>query len=396
MAIRATDRSELQTLHERANAPHGENARVLASSGGEHLYADGSDSGTAQFVALLEGLSDGVVIADANGRLVMLNAAARYIAGIDPAVALRTTDQLNALDIRDVHDEPLAGHRRPLSRALQGESFADVEVLVVRADGRRRRVVTTGTSALVDGHVAAAMVVLRDVTETRDLEQQREKDLALMSHDLSGPANAVRLLAGSLRLMGPDDGLSERALDRIARIERNADRMLTMVTALREATGLGLRAATLRCVPCSLARLLADTIDCLDDAARARVAFDPGTGICTVLADPLSIERAFGNLLASALEQSDALVRMRVERSGAHVIVEVIDPGVGIFGATRATSFEPCVRDPAGQTCTQGLGLGLYITRLVAEAHGGYVAVHDDSRVGSTFRFVLPLLLVPS
>jgi PAS domain S-box-containing protein len=386
------DRPSSGTLTKLADELRNLNERLLISNVREQASAEAAEQRTAQLRALLEALSEGVVIVDPGGPILMVNGAARRIMGIEPGLALHSMAQLNALDVRDLDNAAVPDRRRPLNRAVQGEAFVDSEIVVVRADGERRRVMTSGTSIMDGGKVDLAILVFRDVTDVRRLEQQREEYLALVSHDLRGPLGAVGLLAGSLKLLADEGGASEKVFDRISRIEKNTDRMNTMLTELVEATGLEQHGAIRQRAPCNLGELIVGAIDRLDDVRRDRVAFEiVGDACCVVLADPASLERAFSNLLTNALKYSSEKVRVRLERRGDRAAIEVIDQGIGIAPESVPRLFDRYYRTLEGQRHTGGLGLGLYITRLIAERHGGHVEVGTAVGKGSTFILLLPL-----
>jgi PAS domain S-box-containing protein len=151
------------------------NQRLVLSSVREHAHAEAEARHRGQLSALLENLSEGVVIAEPNGQVVMLNSAARGVLGAGEE-DLRTVDALHALGLYDLAGDILGSEQRPVTRALRGEQFAEYEVLQISQNGDRRHVVSTGT-CVKDGYgdVALAIVVLRDVTELRLLEQRRDQ-----------------------------------------------------------------------------------------------------------------------------------------------------------------------------------------------------------------------------
>jgi NtrC-family two-component system sensor histidine kinase KinB len=363
------------------------NERLLISSVREHESAEASEERRAQLSGLLEALSEGVVIADGRGEIVMINDAARRVLGLESrSTALSVGEQLAALDLRALDNTSLASHGRPLNRALQGESFADQELILDRAGGPRR-LMASGTRIMKGGKIALAILVVRDITEIRQMEQQRREFLALVSHDLRSPLNALLLLANSL---SRDEQLSERAHLRVKRIENNGARIDLMLTELLEAAGLEIGRPVAPHEVCDLSQLVGAAIGRLEDERGRRILFE-GTSGCFVLAELVPIERAFMNLLTNALKYSSEDVLVRVAREGSFAAVEVTDTGIGIAADTLPKLFGRYYRTGAGRERAAGLGLGLYITRLVAEAHGGRVEVRSEVAKGSTFSLFLPL-----
>ncbi|HEX7667953.1 MAG TPA: ATP-binding protein [Polyangiaceae bacterium] len=364
------------------------NARLV-----EHAEAEAQHR--AQLNALLANLSEGVVIANPSGRVVMINDAARVILGFEGKNP--TVDALNSLETRDLEDGCLGGEQRPLVRALGGESFTDYEVVHVTPTGDRRRVLSTGTNVRDrDGNVALVIVVFRDVTQQRQVEQQRAEYLALVSHDLRNPLNVVLTSLSFLKEpMDGNAGPSSRAfrVHAAERAERNAKRMTTMLEELTESTSLESQGAPMRRAACELRNIVANVVDSMDDARGRRTTVETdGAPSYVVHADASRLERVVANFVTNALKYSaeGAPVTVRLAHQGRDAVLEVIDRGIGIAPESVNRLFERYYRTPGGRAHANGLGLGLYIARLIVEAHGGRIDVTSEVGKGSTFRLILP------
>ena len=372
------------------------NEQLVLSIIREQEHADAEALQRAQLNALLENLSEGVAIAEPSGRIVMINAAARAMLGFwDEAPSIRA---LHALEVRDLEGRSLEAGQRPLLRALSGEQYTDYEVLRVRPDGERRRIVSTGTSVKdADGKVALAIVVFRDVTELRRLELQRDEHLALISHDLRNPLSTVLMALSLLQVSAEPQGSQpfplKRRVQLFERAERNARRMGAMLDELTDAMKLASRGVELCCAPCDLRALVAGVVDSLDDARAQRISVETDAASPYIaLGDASRLERVIANLLTNALKYSadDAPVIARLAHEGGSVAIEVVDRGIGIAPESVQLLFGRYYRTTAGKAHTSGLGLGLYISRLIVEAHGGKVAVSSEVDKGSTFKVTLP------
>jgi two-component system, NtrC family, sensor histidine kinase KinB len=371
------------------------NERLVLSSVREQENAEAADHQRAQLNALLENLSDGVIIADPSGRILLANRAAHDVWLGERTIA--DVHELNLLETRFIDGRPYPSDERPLMRALRGETFERCELLRVRADGDIRRLVTNGTNVRdAKGNVELAIVVFRDVTDLRRLEQQRDEYTALISHDLRGPLNSILLSASTLmRFMKANKSFEDTSI--IERLARNAQRMNKMLVELVESLTLESAGIELSKEPCDLGKLVAGIIDDLDDANRQRVLFEAGPDQTCVLAEPSKLERAITNLVTNALKYSpeNADVRVTITRKGENVVLEVVDRGIGIAAVHLPRLFERYYRAPSGSRVS-GLGLGLYITGLIVRAHGGRIEVASEVGEGSSFRLFLPLLVVRS
>ena len=114
--------------------------------------------------------------------------------------------------------------------------------------------------------------------------------------------------------------------------------------------------------------------------------------IMPCLADPDRVERALVNLVTNALKYSPAElpVTVRITRDGPRGMVSVVDRGVGIPAEDIPRLFNRFSRASTA-TGVEGLGLGLFITRLIVEAHGGRIWCESEPGKGSAFYFTLPL-----
>ncbi|MGZ5970973.1 MAG: ATP-binding response regulator, partial [Polyangiales bacterium] len=367
------------------------NERLVVNSIREQEHAEEEVRQRAQLAALLGNLSEGVVIADAGGKIRMINEAARRILGLRDRLP-STVDEFNALDARSTDGSVVPAHDRPLSRALRGEGFEERELLRVRPDGDTRRVLASGTNVKDErGHVELAIVVFRDITKLWQLERQREEYTALISHDLRTPLNSIGLLAGTIRLAIAKGAPTEQTAALAERIQRNVTRMAAMVEEILEASSLEAGTIELRRGVCDLRTLVEGMVARLDDARARRVVLEAKDATYTVLGDVPRLDRAITNLVTNALKFSSdgEPVRVVLERSGRDIHVHVVDRGVGMAPEDLARLFERYYRAPSGKA-TAGIGLGLYISRLLVEAHGGRIHVESTPGKGSSFTVVLP------
>ncbi len=127
----------------------------------------------------------------------------------------------------------------------------------------------------------------------------------------------------------------------------------------------------------------------IDTAPRPAAAAE----LPPVLADPERLQRILANLLSNALKYSppDTEVTLSFVVRDGEVVTLVTDGGAGIAPEELPRLFQRYYRAAAGRERREGLGLGLYITRLLVEAQDGRIWAQSEVGVGSTFSFSLPI-----
>ncbi|MBI5546046.1 MAG: PAS domain S-box protein [Deltaproteobacteria bacterium] len=348
----------------------------------------------AQLDALLESMTEGVAIVEASGRVVLMNQPFRHILGIAERPGGWTVDDFRDFDVRGLDDRPLPFEQRPSRRVLRGESFAEQEVVLVRSNGARVWLLVSGSAVRDEsGEVVLAIVVFRDVTRLRGLEQAREEWIHIVSHDLRNPLAVIMGHTDSVRrhlgALGPDQ--LARATEAIL---KSARQMNAMIQDMVDSAGLESGTLELHLRPLDLVRLVsevAERADFLDGRSRLKVeAVDEP--IPPVAADPERLERVVVNLVTNALKYSppEAPIAIRIGTTGGRqAMVSVSDRGVGIPPEDLTRVFDRFYRARTAKKA-QGIGLGLYIARLLVEGHGGRIWVESELGKGSTFFFSLP------
>ncbi|HEX5745994.1 MAG TPA: PAS domain-containing protein [Archangium sp.] len=249
-----------------------------------------------------------------------------------------------------------------------------------------------------DGRVMGLGAVVVDVTEARRKEEElhraaefRERFLGIVSHDLRNPLNAILLSANALMR---SDCVVKQHLKAVRRITTSTERMVRMISELLDFTrgrlGGGIpitpRPANLR----HLCRHVLEELEAvhLDRELRLRAQGDfQGAW------DPDRLAQLLGNLGKNALDYSpaDTPVDFSLHDEGGTLRVEVHNAGPPIPRELLAGIFEPFRRAVRGDAHpTSGLGLGLFIVREIARAHGGSVEVRSSENDGTTFTVRLP------
>jgi signal transduction histidine kinase len=238
-----------------------------------------------------------------------------------------------------------------------------------------------------------------DRLEETGVELNRAMDvkddfISLVSHELRTPLTSIigyldLAIDEAEAIPGPING-------HLSAVSRNADRLLVLVTDLLGAEQAEREPMVLIRKPTNLSSLVQVSID--DFAFRAEAAgveliseIEPHISIS---ADPGRVLQAIDNLVSNAVKYTPPAgrVTLTLRRHEDRVLLEVSDTGIGIGAADQPGLFTKFFRARnATELAIQGIGLGLMITKIIVEAHGGTIAFESQEGVGTSMRVVLPV-----
>jgi signal transduction histidine kinase len=225
----------------------------------------------------------------------------------------------------------------------------------------------------------------------------RAKDefLAVLSHELRTPMNAIMGWASMLKTGAGDAALVGRAADVI---ERNARAQTQLIEDLLDVSRIASGKLRLEIKPVQLADLVTSAVETIRAAADAKgiqLSTDIGPLPAQINGDADRLRQIVWNLVSNAVKFTPrgGTIRVDVRGSAKQAEIAVIDSGVGIGREFLPHVFERFRQADTSTTRLQGgLGLGLAIVRHLVEAHGGTVDVRSEGEhKGTTFRVVLPV-----
>jgi len=239
-----------------------------------------------------------------------------------------------------------------------------------------------------DGRLVRMEVAI-DVTDRKQHEEFRDQYVGLISHDLRTPLLTINLSAATLKLQLERGDLA-KAAEPLEAIRHSTKRMSEMIEDLLETTRLESGQLQLHKSPVDL-EALAKTVARELGATQSHVIRCEARGPAVVVADAGRVERVLENLVGNAIRYSPpgAQVTIGVDAADTETIVTVTDRGEGIPADVVPKLFQRFYRAGPGDA-SNGLGLGLYNSRLIVEHHGGRIWVESTPGAGSTFGFSLP------
>ena len=368
------------------------NEQLLMSGLREQELAEQLQRQLAFMNAITKSMGEGVYALDRAGQFTFVNPAGEELLGWTEAELLGK-DAHAIIDMRSANGVRIIPEDVPLQTLTPSDrSYRDDDAVLMRRDGSVFPAAFSAAPIVIDGEAIGAVVAFRDMSEVRRLQRSQEEYLALISHDLRAPLTAIMGRTQMLLRALTKQGL-EREAHSAQIVFASSHRMNDMIEGLLDRSRLEAGQGALRQNPVDLVELATRMIDqtMLSDALT-QIQLE-GVLDLPVVVDATQIERVLVNLLTNALKFSPPAspVLVRVYRDGKCALVSVADQGNGIDSQDLPHLFEKHYR-ARGQSPVAGSGLGLYISKLIIEAHGGRLWGESELGVGSCFTFALPTM----
>lgn len=333
--------------------------------------------------AILDNLGGAVLVVDQAGEPTMTNAAFRSMFGDDGA----------SFQPEDDAGRVLSGDDMLQARVARGETFR-AEFSMDGGSGNRRWFEAIGQPVAIEDAASQGVIVIRDITD-RSLRRMQNEFLALASHELRSPLTA---LSGNVQMLKRTlgDRLDARAARYIDSTQEQTRQLAALIEDLVDAVRLQTGRFRLDRQQTDLNELVQQVVDAVRPATTGQtITVERSEGDVTALVDRTRIEQVLMNLLRNATTHAaeSERVDVRVRRDGGDIVIQVRDYGPGIESANLSNIFSRFfqVQQPVElQSTNSGLGLGLFISREIVEAHGGALSVESELGNGATFVVRLP------
>jgi two-component system, OmpR family, phosphate regulon sensor histidine kinase PhoR len=334
----------------------------------------------ARLEATLADLSDGVVITDSRGHVLLANDSALELLAVHGAVTGEPFVEVGRdHELADLVDEALQDPGVAVERVIHhGRSGKILQAAARRLDAANQRI---------------GVVVLRDLTELRRLEGMRRDFVANVSHELRTPLTSIRALVETLEAGALHDPTV--SYDFLSRIISEVDRLALLVDDLLDLARLEsgrVRLTLERIEPESVLRRVGDRLAPQTERARLTVGLDLAPEIPTIVGDRDRIDQVLLNLVHNAIKftPSGGTITLTARPAGEFVEFQVRDTGVGVDPEELPRLFERFYKADRARR-SQGTGLGLAIAKHIVQVHGGTIWAEPNVPAGTIFSFRLPI-----
>ncbi|MBV9616641.1 MAG: PAS domain S-box protein [Ktedonobacteraceae bacterium] len=374
-----------------------------------------------QLEAIFETITDGLIVYDAQGRIVRINPASRSLLAVkgrpENYVEQPVPGRASLFTILDENGHPLPLEQTPVMRILRGEELTGGRAVDVRLkeDGYEEIQLNVSGAPLRDqeGHILGAVCVFRDVTERRRMEKELESLLFMLQQTNARLEQVNKVQSDFIAIVSHEfrttltgiQGFSELLRDEdfdVAEVKEYANDINTDALRLNRMISELLDLERMKSGKMSLHLSKFDVNTVLQEVAERMILIAPNHTLRLDIDESLSpfegdydkVMQLVTNLVSNAVKYSPAhseiFLKSRQEGNNIHIIVQ--DQGIGIPEDAQKAIFVPYSRIHSAKTrYIQGVGLGLAIVQQIVQMHEGHIWVESKLGHGSTFHVILPM-----
>ena len=333
--------------------------------------------------AVLSHMTDGVLIADEDGSVQMLNKAAENFFDVKSEIVLNKpiSEVIKQKDLLELWNKTKTG--KPETITLEF--------------GQEPKFMQAVGISLEEDLPGRSMLLFQDLSHTHHLDTVRRDFVSNVSHELRTPVAGLKAITETLLDGALDDPPAARKF--VFRMDSEVDNLTLMINELLELSRIEAGEYSFYYKPARPIELIVNAVDRMTlqtERAGIKLSFDCPDDLPKILADPSRVSQIFVNLIQNAIKftPKGGLIHLTAQRAGPKVLFSVRDDGTGIIKRDRNRIFERFYKADRART-GGGTGLGLSICKHIVEEHGGHIWVESEVGHGSTFYFSLPVVHAP-
>ena len=337
--------------------------------------------------AILHSVADGLIVIDPNYQVILANSAAETIFNFEHQKML---GQEIDLDHRHIW-------LRHLVESTSKHRINDCELEVKLEDNDTGQLtILQARAGLVDnqeGELLGIVIIIRDVTRLREVDRLKSEFLTMAAHELRTPLTTVLGFSEILVQRQISEGQKQRY---IAMINEQAIHLNEIVNNLLDIARLEAgRGLELDLKPVDINSVIDMTVNSfIESSKKHKICLELGDNLPQAMVDTLRVKQVGKNLLSNAIKYSPnggtIKVRSRVKSDWLELSVQ--DEGIGLTPEQQAHLFEQFYRADTSNTAIGGTGLGLTISKLIVNLHGGDIWVKSRPDKGTTVSLTLPIV----
>lgn len=340
--------------------------------------------------AIVESISDGIIVTDMNNNIILVNEAAEKIFNIKEQDVLdrQFLEEINNPKIFDSIQEVLKN--KNLKSSLK-------QIEISLASNNKKMYCKVYVSSISKNNENIGVItLLQDITKSKEIDKMKTEFIATVSHEFKTPLTSIGM---SVDLLSADKDINSNPMhkDLIRIIKEEKERMVYLIKDLLDLSKIETGKGQIKLENCKLKSILENSIEDLKnycDEQEAEVTLENIDENLSVYADPSKISLVIKNLISNAVKYRKENVKPKILidiiKKSNNVIVSVKDNGRGIPQDYLEKIFEKFIQvKVSNDGKIEGTGLGLSICKGIIKAHNGEIWVESTVDKGSTFYFSL-------
>jgi NtrC-family two-component system sensor histidine kinase KinB len=337
--------------------------------------------------AVIRSVAEGLLVVDAQGKVVMMNPAAERLLGVS------RKDKIGKPVDESLKEEQLVS----MVKDSNGKEGREIELLSQNSETNKTIRASSAVIENENGQTIGMVSVLSDITKQKEIDRLKSSFVANVTHELRTPLVSIDKSI-NLLLTKTGGGLSESQEQFLSIAARNCKRLSLLINDLLDLAKLEAGKMNIILAPCVIDQVIRESIDGLSAWANAKtvaIVNKPAENLPQVKIDADKIIQVLNNLIGNAIKFTPAngtiTVRAQVYKD-REIVVSVQDTGMGIAQNELEKVFDKFYQ--TGErvaTDVSGTGIGLSIAKEIVQLHGGKIWVESENGQGAKFSFTVPL-----
>jgi len=342
----------------------------------------------------LSSMGDGVIVVDAEKRITLFNKVAESLTGWKfDDVQGKPIDEV----FRVINERTKNVAESPIDKVLSSgkvEAQISQDSLVAKDGSECPISASVAPIRNSSGTVIGIVMVLRDVSQEREIDRMKKDFVSSVSHELRTPLTSIKAYTETM-LSEPD--MPEQAKRQsLAVIDEESNRLANLIEDLLEVSRIeagNVKIAWKGIDVAAVTNRVLSTLEPLADKKNIQLKSDVSDKLPVFYSDESKVRSVFTNLVNNAIKftPEQGRVSVCVQCQGQELVIRVSDTGMGIPKEALPKIFERFYRVHRPGTQIQGTGLGLAIVKEIVMMHNGRIEVESEADRGTTFTVFLPL-----
>lgn len=340
--------------------------------------------------AIVESISDGIIVTDMNNNIILVNEAAEKIFNI------KEQDVLDRQFLEGINNPKIFDSiQEVLKNKNLKSSLKQIEISLA-SNNKKMYCKVYVSSISKNNENIGVITLLQDITKSKEIDKMKTEFIATVSHEFKTPLTSIGM---SVDLLSADKDINSNPMhkDLIRIIKEEKERMVYLIKDLLDLSKIETGKGQIKLENCKLKSILENSIEDLKnycDGQEAEVTLENIDENLSVYADPSKISLVIKNLISNAVKYRKENVKPKILidiiKKSNNVIVSVKDNGRGIPQDYLEKIFEKFIQvKVSNDGKIEGTGLGLSICKGIIKAHNGEIWVESTVDKGSTFYFSL-------